>query len=128
MSRPEDAEFIERTREMFWLLNMVLPLSQAENKGYKFLNYSAVEIIPAIISACTQLAVKMPDEFGGYLVFVKEAIEFILGERDTFPETDEDPEDIKKFYLIQSNLWKTRTDDPVLDVKNGKITFVKKYD
>jgi len=119
----EDKEFLERSRQMFWLLEFVLPISQAEKQGFKILGELPQEVIPSLLSASMQLCVKYPEPFAGYLVFLKQACDYIMGNSDQWPDTDGDPGELIRYYSIQTGQWREQKEKQKLIVRDKFVTF-----
>lgn len=82
---------------MFWLFSKVLPIET--NQATKIMGVDFLKLIPDLALVVGKQASKYPDEFNGFLEFVKQATEYIRGETDEQPNIDQNQEELMKIML-----------------------------
>jgi len=81
---------IKKIREMFWLFGMILPIEGDENKEVikATFGHGLEEIIPDIMVLISQYAERNPEEFESYVEFIKEALDYMRGDRTDHPAVE----------------------------------------
>lgn len=84
----------KRIMDMFWLFSKVLPIDTSQ--ATKIMGVDFLKLIPDLALVVGKQASKYPDEFNGFLEFVKQATAYIRGETDEQPNIDQNQEELKK--------------------------------
>ena len=84
----------KRIMDMFWLFSKVLPIDTTQ--ATKIMGVDFLKLIPDLALVVGKQASKYPDEFNGFLEFVKQATQYIRGETDEQPNIDQNEEELKK--------------------------------
>jgi len=77
----------KRIMDMFWLFSKVLPIDTSQ--ATKIMGVDFLKLIPDLALVVGKQASKYPDEFNGFLEFVKQATEYIRHETDEQPNIDQ---------------------------------------
>ena len=90
-----------RVRQCFWLFMNTLPISKEYQKNLQeAFGENTAKILPEIIVTVQNFCMKYPEDFDGYLEFVKQSIDYMRGDSDQLPEVDLNEEDYQK--MLQS--------------------------
>jgi len=84
----------KRIRDMFWLFTKVIPFQQ--NEASKIFGIDFVKLIPDLSLVLANQCIKNPDDFNGYLEFIKQATDYIRGDSDEIPNIGESNEILEK--------------------------------
>ncbi len=84
----------KRIMDMFWLFSKVLPIDTTQ--ATKIMGVDFLKLIPDLALVVGKQASKYPDEFNGFLEFIKQATQYIRGETDEQPNIDQNEEELKK--------------------------------
>ena len=84
-----DTDPIDPTRvmDMFWLFSRVLPLDPKQ--ATKIMGVDFLKLIPDLALVLGKQASKYPDDFNGFLEFIKQATAYIRNETDEYPNIDQ---------------------------------------
>jgi len=98
--RITDMEEIDPTRvmDMFWLFSKVLPIDL--EKSTKIMGVDFLKLIPDLALVVGKQASKYPEEFNGYLEFIKQATAYIRNETDEQPNIDQNQDELN---LLMNN-------------------------
>jgi hypothetical protein len=80
----------DRVDEMFFLWGNILPIYSETNKAALegLMGAGLADVIPQIMKQLSQLCMDYPDDFNGYLEFIKEAIDYMRGDSNNSPAVD----------------------------------------
>jgi len=84
----------KRIMDMFWLFSKVLPVDSTQ--ATKIMGVDFLKLIPDLALVMGKQASKYPDEFNGYLEFIKQATEYIRHETDEQPNIDQNQDEVFK--------------------------------
>jgi len=84
----------KRVMDMFWLFSKVLPVDRKQASIIMGVDF--VKLIPDIALVMGKQASKFPDEFNGYLEFIKQATAYIRNETDEQPNIDQNQDEVFK--------------------------------
>jgi hypothetical protein len=84
----------KRIRDMFWLFTKVIPFQQ--NKASKVFGIDFIKLIPDLSLVLANQCIKYPEDFNGYLEFIKQATAYLRGETDEYPNVGEVQEVLEK--------------------------------
>jgi len=82
----------KRVMDMFWLFSKVLPLDKTQ--ATEIMGVDFLKLIPDLALVMGKQASKYPDEFNGYLEFIKQATAYIRHETDEQPNIDQNQEEV----------------------------------
>ncbi len=87
-----------RVMDMFWLFSKVLPIDL--EKSTKIMGVDFLKLIPDLALVVGKQASKYPEEFNGYLEFIKQATAYIRNETDEQPNIDQNQDELN---LLMNN-------------------------
>jgi len=95
----------DKLDESFWLLGNILPIGdekkRLELQAKLGTSIKLDDFIQILMKSLSEICKQYPDEALGYLDFIKQSIQYTIGERKTAPEVDYDPDEVKKLYEIK---------------------------
>jgi len=78
-----------RVSEIFWLFGNILPIGKNQTKKLvEAFGEDVSKILPELFGKLGKIVHTYPEEFNGYLEFIVQAIAYMRGETDNYPDID----------------------------------------
>lgn len=95
-----------KIEEMYWLFMKILPINSPkyQEKIKQGLKFNIVPLLPEIFGLLSQYSNLNKQTFEMYLEFLNEAIQYMKGNRDNWPETEQTEFELRELYLKEKGI------------------------